>query len=295
MQVENPDEIVIHTPTSCNECGASLLNDINGFHVESRQVFDIPQPKIKITEHRIEEKKCLCCGEINRAIFPENIRRPVQYGERTQALIAYFAHQHFIPVNRLCQIFEDIFGVALSPGTCSNIDEKLFQKLESFERSLKIYLLAAQVLHFDETGMRCEKKLYWIHVTSSQMATLYTMHSKRGQDAMNEVDILPQFNGIAIHDHWFPYFAYKQITHGLCNTHHLRELTFVHEQEKEDWAKQMKDFLILATQEVEKSKELGSFSKEVLLKIEQSYTQIVNDGFEYHSSLSPLPKGKRGR
>jgi transposase len=41
------------------------------------------------------------------------------------------------------------------------------------------------------------------------MATLYTMHAKRGQEAMNEAGILPKFQGVAVHDHWFPYFAYN--------------------------------------------------------------------------------------
>jgi transposase len=61
-------------------------------------------------------------------------------GDRVQALTAYFAHQHFIPVDRVCQIFEDVFGFAISPGTCFNVDEKLFRQLESFESSLKTHL-----------------------------------------------------------------------------------------------------------------------------------------------------------
>ena len=156
-KVENPDVVITHTPTSCNGCG-SRLDEVVGFCVESRQIFDIPEPKVEVTEYQVEEKKCPCCGEINKAVFPENISGPVQYGERVQSLITYFAHQHFIPVNRLCQVFEDIFGIALSAGTCSNVDKKLFEKLESFEKSLKTYLLASRVLHFDETGMRCAKK-----------------------------------------------------------------------------------------------------------------------------------------
>ena len=293
-QVENPDLIVTHAPTSCQGCGSSL-NEVNGSCVERRQVFEIPQPKVEVTEHRVEEKKCPCCGTSTRATFPEGIRGPVQYGERVQALAAYFANQHYIPVDRVCEIFEDVFKVALSPGTCANIDERLFQKLEAFESDLKAHLLAARVLHFDETGMRCEKKLYWIHVASSQFATLYTMHPKRGQEAMNEADILPQFKGIAVHDHWFPYFAYEHVLHGLCNSHHLRELTFIHEEVKEDWAKSMKDLLIRAKQEVEKHLEQGALPAEVLLQLEQTYGQILAKGLAYHSSLLPLPKSERGR
>ena len=167
--------------------------------MEKRQVFDVPQPQIEVTEHQVEEKKCPCCGGVTRASFPENVKGPMQYGERVQALIAYFAHQHFIPVARVGQILEDIFGVAISPGTCANINEKLFDHLETFESSLKAHLLAARVLHFDETGMRCEKKLQWVHVTASQMATLYMIHSKRGQEAMDQIGILPQFEGIEYH------------------------------------------------------------------------------------------------
>jgi transposase len=293
-QVSTPNLIVIHAPINCYGCGLNL-DHVDGACAEKRQVFDIPQPKIEVTEHQALEKRCSCCGELNRGIFPENIRGPVQYGERVQALTAYFAHQHFIPVDRVCQIFEDVFGFAISPGTCSNVDEKLFRQLESFESSLKTYLLAARVLHFDETGMRCEKKLRWVHVDSSQSATLYTIHAKRGQEAMDEAGILPKFQGTGIHDHWFPYFAYKQITHGLCNAHHLRELTFIHEQEKEDWAKRMKDLLICAKNEVEMHLEQGALPQEILLRIEEAYGQIIAEGFEYHSLLPPLPKGKRGR
>ena len=293
-QTEHPNFIVSHSPTSCSECGTNL-SEVNGSCVEKRQVFEVPQPKVEVTEHRVEQKKCPCCGENTRALFPENVRGPTQYGERVQALVAYLSHQHFIPVDRVCEILEDVFGTSLSPGTCANIDERLFRELEVFEKSLKAYLLAARVLHFDETGMRCEKKLHWVHVASSQLATLFTIHPKRGQEAMNEADILPQYKGVGVHDHWFPYFSYKQMLHGLCNSHHLRELTFIHEEKKEEWAKAMKDLLIFAKKEEEQHFEQGMLPAETTLQVEQRYMRIINEGIEYHSRLPPLPKAKRGK
>lgn len=293
-QVSNPDVIVTYVPSYCNGCGSDL-SDVTSTTAEQRQIFDIPQPKINVTEHRVEEKQCPCCGKQTRASFPENIKGPVQYGDRIRALIAYFSHQHFIPVNRVCEIFEDIFEVSISPGTCANVDEQLFANLEVFEAGLKTYLLAAKVLHFDETGVRCEKKLHWIHVASSQTATFYTMHAKRGQEAMDSADILPHFSATAVHDHWFPYFAYNQVKHGLCNAHHLRELTFIYEQKQEDWAKQMYDLLIGANQAVEKHIECKVLPPDLVLQIEQTYSQIIKEGFIYHESLPPLPTRKRGR
>jgi len=174
-----------------------------------------------------------------RASFPENVRGPVQYGDRVRALIASISHEHLIPVERVCALFKDIFGVALSPGTCAHVDDRLFAHLEIFESGLKAYVLMTRILHFDETGMRCEKKFYGVHVASSQKATLDTMHAKRGQEAMDAAGILPQFHGIAVQDQGFPYFSYQQIQHVLCHTHHLREWKLIYEQEKEAWAQRM--------------------------------------------------------
>jgi transposase len=143
--------------------------------------------------------------------------------------------------------------------------------------------------------MRCEKKLRWVHVASSLTATLYTIHAKRGQEAMDEAGILPNFKGKGVHDHWFPYFSYQQVVHGLCNAHHLRELTYIHEEKKEEWAKQMKDVLIFANEEVKKYVQQGSLPPAVVLQIENMYGKIIDEGLAYHKSLPALPKSKRGK
>lgn len=293
-QVENPDQVIVHSPFECDGCSSNLLS-IEGIATEKRQVFDVPRPEVNVTEHRIEVKICPCCGKTSKGLFPDNVKAPVQYGERVQALVAYFQHQHLLPVERVCQILSDLFDIGISPGTCSNIDRKLFKKLDSFEMNLKAYLIASKVLHFDETGMRCNKKLHWIHVTSSESATFYGIHAKRGQEAINDFDLLPKFHGSAVHDHWFPYFAFTQVTHGLCNAHHLRELTFIQEQEKEEWAGEMKKLLLKAKKLVEEDFEQGCLSAEIQAVIEKEYAVIVLKGLMYHLNLPPLPRNKRGK
>jgi transposase len=293
-QVLNPDITVVYSPSSCPDCDTDL-SEVASDRSEKRQVFDVPEPKIEVTEHQAEAKTCPCCGLSVKAAFPEKVTAPAQYGERVQALAVYFQHQHFIPFDRTSQIFNEIFGVTTSPGTCSRINQKLFDNLEPFETGLKTSLLATRVLHFDETGMRCGKKLYWVHIASSAKATFYGIHSKRGQIAIDEFGILPQFQGIAVHDHWHPYFTYEQATHSLCNAHHLRELTYVHENEKEDWAGKILKVLLRANETVERYVDQGMLPEDVQQQIEREYAQILIEGFAYHKKLSPLPKGKRGR
>lgn len=57
----------------------------------------------------------------------------------------------------------------------------------------------------------------------------------------------------------------------------------------------MKDLLILGKQEVERHAEVGGLPRSILRQLDQSYTEIINCGLEYHAQLTPLPAGKRGR
>lgn len=55
--VQNPDVVIVHTASTCSRCGASLEH-VDPSVVERRQVFDIPPPRIIVTEHRAEHKRC---------------------------------------------------------------------------------------------------------------------------------------------------------------------------------------------------------------------------------------------
>lgn len=285
-QVSNPDIIKIHSPDNCQNCQTNLSLAIVT-DIEKRQIFDLPEQIVQVTEHRRESKLCPCCSHINKAQFPDNVKAHTQYGERIRALAAYFAHQHLIPFERLTQIFEDLYGISLSPGTCYNADKKLYDNLAPFETNLKAHLLACKVLHFDETGAKCEKKLHWIHVSCSQTATHYAIHSKRGKEAIDHIDILPKFTGTAIHDHFYPYFSYKQVKHGLCNAHHLRELKYIYEQEKAQWAKKMETHLLKTKDKVKQAKAQGhqELKTEQIQQIHQEYEQIILEGALYYQEL----------
>jgi transposase len=108
---------------------------------------------------------------------------------------------------------------------------------------------------------------------------------------MDEIGVIPSFSGTLIHDFWRSYLAYDKAKHGLCNAHHIRELVFVYEEQKEDWALLMKNLLLTAWQKAQGP----PFSKEDISVIELEYKKIINEGFKYHNSLKPLPRGKGGR
>ena len=74
-----------------------------------------------------------------------------------------------------------------------------------------------------------------MHVLATKSLTWVARHAKRGGVAFEALGILPKFTGTLIHDGWRPYRALT-CSHGLCNAHHLRELTYVFEELKQDWA-----------------------------------------------------------
>ncbi len=127
--------------------------------------------------------------------------------------------------------------------------------------------------------------------------THYEVHAKRGLEAMRDIGILPTFNGIAVHDHLKSYFDFS-CRHALCNSHHLRELTFVEEDQKEAWALEMKTLLQTMCHTVDVCKQ-SSLTVVPCAKIEDlkaQYRAILEKGFAYHEQLAPLPrKGKRGK
>ena len=83
----------------------------------------------------------------------------------------------------------------------------------------------------------------WCHVVSTENLTYYAAHSNRGSKANEDMGILPVYNGTAMHDGWSSYFKFK-CKHALCNSHHIRELLFIHEEDKQNWAKDLIDQLI---------------------------------------------------
>ncbi len=77
--VEKPDHTVRHPVERCAGCGRSLGNQAPD-RVERRQVFDLPEPNLEVTEHQADVKTC-ACGCVTRAAFPPQSQAKPQFRE----------------------------------------------------------------------------------------------------------------------------------------------------------------------------------------------------------------------
>jgi transposase len=94
-QVTDPNEVVNHYPPACSMCGVGLDPKTSVGH-SARQVFDLPQPQpLVVTEHRAHDCECTACGSKTRALFPDSVNAPVQYGARITAFIIYLKSNAF--------------------------------------------------------------------------------------------------------------------------------------------------------------------------------------------------------
>lgn len=294
--VDNPDHVEVHIVDKCENCQRSLIGkEANA--IEKRQVFDIPPTELEVTEHQAEIKQCPDCNHINKAEFPEDVTASVQYGPRVKATAVYLKGYQLLPSERTAELFQDLFSCGLSEGTLDNIINGASQRLENPMEQIKEQLQKTSIAHFDETGISVMAKRHWLHAASTDKLTYYAIHAKRGSEAMDDIGILPNFHGRAIHDFWKPYLTYDNCKHGLCNAHHLRELIFLHEEQKQSWAKNMIDCLLDIKKAVDAtSNTCNSLIKKQLQKFEKRYQRILNKGYAANplENNPPGPK-KRGR
>lgn len=294
--VEKPDHTVSHPVNQCKGCGSSLTEQ-QPDRVERRQVFDLPAPKLEVTEHQAEIKTC-ACGCVNRAAFPPEVTAPVQYGLRVKSVAVYLKGYQLLPFERLAEMMRDLFACnTFSEGTLANFSASCSERLEPVDAFIRAQVSTAAVAGFDETGMRAIGSLHWLHTVSTSFLTWYFAHAKRGREAMDAAGVLPDFKGRAVHDFWDPYQKYD-CDHAFCNAHLLRELVFLWEEQKQAWAKIMIDHLLAIKTAVDTARQGGqsALNAENRDSFYARYIQIVDIGYADNPAADP-PKGpkRRGR
>ena len=288
-QVKKPDRIVNHPADElCQECGENVSSE-QVVSVITRQVFDIPEPKLEVTEHRVEVKQCPHCQCKVEGKFPELVKAPVQYGIRIKALAVYLHHQHLIPEDRLSEVLGDMYGCTMTPGTIANISKALAQNLSPVVENIATGVKAAPIKHLDETGLRIGGHTNWLHVVSTETLTWYRSAAKR-----KDLDPLVDLSGVVIHDHWKPYYQLSGVSHSLCNAHHLRELKALKELDQESWANSMSQLLCLGNKYRHRYPQ--NIPQHILQRLSQLYKSILNRGLAFHESQPPLTRqNNRGR
>jgi len=292
-QAAKPDVVERHEAQACRHCLAGLTTAmITG--VEKRQVFDAPEPRLKVAEHQAMIYCCARCRGQTTAVFPEGVISPAQYGPRVRAAAVYLNVQQLIPEDRVAQAMADLFGATrLCPDSVVAWGRRKAEEFEAVAARIAALVAQAPVRHLDETGLRVAGKGQWLHTASTAALTSYRVTAKRGD--------MPKRlrGGVIVHDHFAPYYTLPAVRHALCNAHHLRELKALIDIDKEQWAGQMRDLLLEANNAVRAASAEGAASLPTLAlrTLIKRYNAIIRRGLAFHRNLPPLARGigARGR
>ena len=287
-QVAEPDHVEQHGPApQCDACGLMLQAEV----VQVRQVFDLPAQRHEVTEHQLMQAQCPC-GKVHRGVFPAGVVAPVQYGPRVLAAAAYLNQHQMLPQQRSAELLGEMCGLPMSAATVQMATLRVQGQVTPVVRAVRHALLDVPVLNADESGLRVNKLLQWLHVACSDTLVWMARHAKRGKEAFDALELLPLYRGVLVHDGWL---SYRDLVclHALCNAHHLRELLFLAEELKQSWAWEMIDLLRLACHEVNASPE-AVLTASRLAHFGGEYTRILDAAELEHPRMLPQP-GKRGR
>ncbi len=296
-QVADPDVVVRHEPSACSGCGADLGGSPQT-GVTRRQVFDLPPIDLDITEHQLISRRCTC-GIITCGPAPDQVTAPVQYGPVASAIMVYLFHGQFLSRARTADALSELFNAPVSAATVAAATTRAAAGLGPFLQSVTTHLAGAPVLHVDETGLRCQGRLAWLHSASTPAFTLLGAHLARGRVAMDAMGVLPTFTGTLVHDAFAPYDNYTGATHSLCGAHLLRELVAVTDHHHGGrcrhggvpgwcWAEQVTDALLVLTVAADAAAATGAtqISAEVLT----TQAKLIRHGALIGQNTDPVTK-----
>jgi len=291
-----PDETIQHIPSKCIGCSNAGKCTSCGI-TDTRYEVDI-RIDTMVTAHQVLSFKCQKeSGKVLTSSFPANITGTMQYGDNLEALAISLNTVGMMGIKRTHDILSAVFGIPISTGTICNMVKSCAEKLVNTVAQIRKIVTSLPLVHFDETGTRVDKRTLWVHNASNKHFTYLTVEEKRGKAGMDASGVLPEFQGIAVHDCWKSYWSYTAVTHAICCAHLLRELTGVSENHPEQaWADKMKKLLLhmkkVRDTAVDSDKE--NLSYYYLHGFDTEYDSIINEARE----LNPIKEKqarKRGR
>jgi transposase len=256
--VADPDVVIEHRPGWCANasCGADLSGG-REYGRQRRQVFEIPEPGMVVTEHRIVAVACVC-GQVTVAEPPGGVAGRVQYGPMVKAAAVYARGGQFLPYGRAARMVADLAGAPVSTGFVHAVFMQAADLLAPFVDRLRDLLRVVPVLHADETPARLAGRWAYVHVACTEDYALFHVGGRSKAD-IDAGGVLPGYSGTIVRDGYAAYQHLDDAEHAWCGAHLLRDLAGIHEADPggQTWAEAMANTLLIAKRATEQAVAAG--------------------------------------
>jgi len=222
-----PPERVQHTialiPTHCEDCRAPLPQRPSVGDPEPvwHQFAELPKVQAVVTEFQGHARTCHCCGHVTREAIPAEIRAHA-FGPRLAAVLGYLQGSHHVSHRGLEEIAEVVFGVPLSLGSVTALQEQLGEALAPAHAEIAEAVRPAPVKNVDETGWKQAGKKRWLWAAVTSTAALFVIHLRRGADGLKAL-LGEAIQGLICSDRWSAYHLIPRERRQLCWAHLRRD------------------------------------------------------------------------
>lgn len=211
---------VVHALAACPDCGAPLAG---GSVKRTREVIDLPAPRVVVTEHVYLERCCPDCGKrcVPRPDLGGQVTGRGRIGHHLTSLIGVLREEARLPVRVIQALLTTLTGLRLSVGAISDAPRRIAAHATSALTAIEEAIRASPVAHLDETGWRESGRNGYIWTASTPQARLFR-HGTR-QKAMVDHLLGDQFAGVVVSDFYGAYTNDERM-HQYCWAHLLRDV-----------------------------------------------------------------------
>jgi transposase len=242
--VSNPTNTVSIGAEVCNGCGQDLTM-VEGQVLRKAQLFDIPPIDINVIEYHQIEKCCPCCQMTNKGALPKELgTAATAYGENLQRLIVYLNVRQFVPVHRLKELIQTVYGLHISTGYIVNVLSRMKNQLKGNYDTIRKEVEKSKVGGMDETGCAVNGELQWLWTFQNSEYVLLFLSENRGIKTINEVFPKHFPNTMLVSDCWRSYFKVKCKGHQICLAHLMRECNKLIDFQRSTWARDLRKVFI---------------------------------------------------
>lgn len=216
-------EVIKHYPSQCMECPnfascVAAMASIKSGHVYEVKTVVIDQ------EHKAYSIWCPMFERYLYGDMPEKVKSSQQYGTSIKAEVVKLWTIGVASIGRTGELVASYTRRLISEGTVSKIISQFGKKCKELSGRIKEYLRSCKVKGADETGLRADGVLHWLHVVCNDKATYLYADKKRGFTAIENDGLLTTAFGTLVHDCWSAYFKLDNLIHAICLAHIQREL-----------------------------------------------------------------------
>ncbi len=223
LPVSRVDEIVTYVPTVCTGCHTSLPIDSGpddpapGWH----QVAELPEQAAIVTEHQAHWRTCPCCGLLNQAAIPAEIRAHV-FGPRLAANMSYLSGRFHLGKRAVKEFVEAVYQVPVSLGTVVVLEQQTSVALITPHDQARDAVRGAPVKNADETGWKQAGARRWLWTAATTTVAYFVIHVHRGARGLKEL-LGEAISGIVISDRWWGYNKLPLGQRQVCWAHLKRD------------------------------------------------------------------------